>query len=92
MTVKMIEIPEVYSLEAEARLEVVRNNIKVWRQRYTARRGYPPRLVGVEETLSVSATSSHFDSTIRARVHALLPSVRNVSGANANSGRRHALA
>jgi hypothetical protein len=49
MAEKKIVVPEVYSLEAEARLEAVRHNIEVWNQRCKARRGYRPRLVGTDE-------------------------------------------
>jgi hypothetical protein len=49
MAEKEIVVPEVYSLEAEARLEAVRHNIEVWSQRCKAKRGYPPRLVGTDE-------------------------------------------
>ena len=49
MAEKKIVVPEVYSLEAEARLQAVRHNIELWSQRCKAKRGYPPRLVGTDE-------------------------------------------
>src|ERR1700693_2703225 len=33
--------PEIFSLEAQARLEVVTHNLETWRQRSKARHGYP---------------------------------------------------
>jgi hypothetical protein len=58
MAEKKIVVPEVYSLEAEARLQAVRHNIELWDQRCKAKRGYPPRLVGTDEIKLYEARKS----------------------------------